>query len=72
MPSSRRPAVGELTAQGVEFRRYNDMDQDEHGIWTAPGGEKVAWFTDPDGNTLSVTQFYSASFGERTGQDAAS
>ena len=47
-----------LTAQGVVFRRYDGMDQDELGIWTTPGGEKVAWFTDPDGNTLSVTQFH--------------
>jgi catechol 2,3-dioxygenase-like lactoylglutathione lyase family enzyme len=46
-----------LAALGVEFRRYDGMDQDEHGIWTTPGGEKVAWFTDPDGNTLSLTQF---------------
>jgi len=60
-----------LTARGVEFRRYDGMDQDEHGIWTTPGGEKVAWFTDPDGNTLSVTQFHSAGFEERAGQDAA-
>ena len=59
-----------LTARGVEFRRYDGMDQDEHGIWTTPGGEKVAWFTDPDGNTLSLTQFHSAGFGERPGQDA--
>ena len=60
-----------LRARGVEFRRYDGMDQDEHGIWTTPGGEKVAWFTDPDGNTLSVTQFHSAGFEERAGQDAA-
>jgi hypothetical protein len=31
-------------------------DQDERGIWTAPGGAKVAWFKDPDGNTLSVSE----------------
>ncbi len=49
-----------LTARGVAFQRYGGMDQDEHGIWTAPGGEKVAWFTDPDGNTLSLTQFHPA------------
>jgi len=49
--------VAGLTARGVVFRRYDGMDQDEHSIWTTPGGEKVAWFTDPDGNTLSVTQF---------------
>jgi hypothetical protein len=32
------------------------MQQDEHGVWTAPGGTLVAWFKDPDGNTLSVSQ----------------
>jgi len=32
------------------------MEQDEHGIWTAPSGARIAWFTDPDGNTLSVAQ----------------
>ena len=49
--------VRELTARGIEFRRYDGMDQDEHGIWTAPGGDRVAWFADPDGNILSLTQF---------------
>ncbi|PYQ93394.1 MAG: glyoxalase, partial [Acidobacteria bacterium] len=29
----------------------------EHGIWKSPGGARIAWFKDPDGNTLSVTQF---------------
>jgi hypothetical protein len=33
------------------------MDQDENGIWTTPGGDKVAWFADPDGNNSSLTQF---------------
>ncbi len=46
-----------LKAEGVVFVRYDGMDQDEHGIWTAPGGDKVAWFADPDGNILSLTQF---------------
>jgi hypothetical protein len=32
------------------------MTQDEHGVWTAPSGAKVAWFKDPDGNLLSLTQ----------------
>ncbi len=49
--------VRALTARGVAFRRYHGMDQDEQGIWTTPGGDKVAWFADPDGNTLSLTQF---------------
>ena len=49
-------AVTELAAKGVEFTRYGFMDQDERGIWSAPGGTKVAWFHDPDGNTLSLSQ----------------
>jgi catechol 2,3-dioxygenase-like lactoylglutathione lyase family enzyme len=46
-----------LSGNGVMFARYDGMDQDEHGIWTAPGGDRIAWFSDPDGNTLSLTQF---------------
>jgi len=49
-------AVRDLAARGVTFLRYAGMSQDEDGIWTAPGGAKVAWFADPDGNTLSLTQ----------------
>jgi catechol 2,3-dioxygenase-like lactoylglutathione lyase family enzyme len=49
--------VAGLASAGVEFRRYDGMDQDEAGVWTTPGGDKVAWFSDPDDNTLSLTQF---------------
>jgi len=49
--------VGELTGAGVVFKRYEGMDQDESGIWTTPGGDRVAWFADPDGNTLSLSSF---------------
>jgi catechol 2,3-dioxygenase-like lactoylglutathione lyase family enzyme len=49
-------AVTKLTGAGVTFERYMPA-QDELGIWTAPGGAKVAWFKDPDGNILSLTQF---------------
>jgi len=48
-------AVRDLQKAGVKFERY-DFPQDELGIWTAPGGAKVAWFKDPDGNTLSLSQ----------------
>jgi catechol 2,3-dioxygenase-like lactoylglutathione lyase family enzyme len=48
-----------LTAKGIGFLRYYGMDQDENGIWTTPGGDQVAWFADPDGNVLSLTQFAS-------------
>jgi catechol 2,3-dioxygenase-like lactoylglutathione lyase family enzyme len=46
-----------LERAGVKFARYPGLEQDEHGVWTAPGGAKVAWFHDPDGNTLSITEF---------------
>jgi catechol 2,3-dioxygenase-like lactoylglutathione lyase family enzyme len=49
--------VQRLQANGVTFERYGGfMQQDELGIWNAPGGTRVAWFKDPDGNTLSVSQ----------------
>lgn len=49
-------AAGALSARGVRFERYPGMSQDDLGIWTSPGGAKVAWFKDPDGNTLSLSQ----------------
>jgi catechol 2,3-dioxygenase-like lactoylglutathione lyase family enzyme len=49
--------VRTLAGRGVAFTRYDGMKQDELGIWTTPGGDKVAWFRDPDGNTLSLTMF---------------
>lgn len=51
--------VRALAARGVAFNRYDGMEQDELGIWTAPSGDRVAWFKDPDGNTLSLTTFTS-------------
>jgi catechol 2,3-dioxygenase-like lactoylglutathione lyase family enzyme len=50
----------ELAAKGVVFLRFDAMDQDGDGIWTTPGGDRVAWFGDPDGNTLSLTEFAAA------------
>lgn len=49
-------AARELTKRGVEFLRIPGFAQDEWGVWSAPGGAKVAWFKDPDGNTLSISQ----------------
>lgn len=49
-------AVEHLRAGGVVFTRYPGMDQDRHDAWTAPGGSRVAWFTDPDGNVLSLQE----------------
>ena len=45
-----------LQKNGVHFERFGFFEQDELGIWTAPTGDKVAWFKDPDGNILSVSQ----------------
>ena len=45
-----------LTASGVAFLRIPGFAQDEWGVWSAPGGAKVAWFKDPDGNTLSISE----------------
>lgn len=50
-------AVASLRERGVTFTIYPGMGQDEHGVWTAPDGQtKVAWFADPDGNVLSLSQ----------------
>ncbi len=40
----------------VHFERFGFLEQDKLGIWTAPSGDKVAWFKDPDGNVLSVSE----------------
>ena len=49
-------SIKEMTASGVTFERYGWFKQDEHGIWDAPGGARIAWFKDPDGNILSLAQ----------------
>jgi catechol 2,3-dioxygenase-like lactoylglutathione lyase family enzyme len=46
--------VDRLVAAGVTFNRYDGMQQDQRGIWTAPSGARIAWFLDPDGNNLSL------------------
>jgi predicted enzyme related to lactoylglutathione lyase len=51
--------VAALVAAGVSFVHYRGMDLDDAGIWTSPSGDRVAWFEDPDGNMLSLTQFVS-------------
>lgn len=49
-------AVRELEQAGITFERYEYLTQDAHGIWSAPSGAKVAWFKDPDGNILSISE----------------
>jgi hypothetical protein len=48
--------AADLQKKGVHFERFGFFEQDELGIWTAPSGDKVAWFKDPDGNMLSISQ----------------
>lgn len=48
--------VGELTKRGVQFERYDAMDQDERGITRGGGPFIAAWFKDPAGNILEVLQ----------------
>lgn len=48
--------VAELAQKGINFEKYSFLPQDNLGIWTAPTGDKVAWFRDPDGNILSLSQ----------------
>ncbi|MDT3442414.1 MULTISPECIES: VOC family protein [unclassified Pseudofrankia] len=50
-------AVRWLTDRGARVNRYDGIDQDGLGIWTSPDGDRIVWFNDPDGHTLSVTQF---------------
>ncbi len=45
-----------LNTKGVHCEKYAFLDQDEMGVWMSPGGSKVAWFRDPDGNLLSLTE----------------
>ncbi len=52
-----RGEMRQLKKRGVRFQRYPFLGQDKLGAWTSPSGAIVAWFKDPDGNTLSLTQF---------------
>ncbi|MBN9623774.1 MAG: VOC family protein [Actinobacteria bacterium] len=46
--------IAALGERGVEFLRFEGMEQDELGAWRSPTGTRIAWFRDPDGNTLSL------------------
>lgn len=48
--------AGDLVKKGVQFERFPGMDQDAQGVWESPSGARVAWFKDPDGNILSISQ----------------
>jgi catechol 2,3-dioxygenase-like lactoylglutathione lyase family enzyme len=58
-------AVRELSQLGISFERYPFLEQDATGIWSAPGGAaQVAWFKDPDGNILSISQHVESPAGQ--------
>src|ERR1700758_3563848 len=50
-------SVSDLNQNGIHFENYGMAGQDERGIWKSSSGARVAWFKDPDGNVLSLTQF---------------
>ena len=52
-----RATIKRLRDAGVVFQRYEGLDQDEDKVWQSPSGALVAWFEDPDGNILSLTEF---------------
>lgn len=54
--SNAERTVRALGEKGIEFERFPGMDQNPIGIWRSPSGAQVAWFKDPDGNTLSITE----------------
>jgi len=49
--------VAALQQKDVICERFPGMAQDAHGVWASPSGARVAWFKDPDGNVLSLTEF---------------
>jgi catechol 2,3-dioxygenase-like lactoylglutathione lyase family enzyme len=55
VPSANKAAKA-LQKAGVQFERFPGMNQDDLGVWNSPSGAKVAWFKDPDGNTLSISE----------------
>lgn len=50
------PVINALNKKGIVCEKYAFLEQDALGVWTSPGGSKVAWFKDPDGNILSLTE----------------
>jgi catechol 2,3-dioxygenase-like lactoylglutathione lyase family enzyme len=54
--SDVRSAMAELRERGVQFKSYEGFEQDADGIWTSPNGRQVAWFEDPEGNIISLSQ----------------
>ena len=53
--------IKELASKGVEFLTFKQLGQNTLGVWKSPDGHKIAWFKDPSGNILSLTEFSSPS-----------
>jgi catechol 2,3-dioxygenase-like lactoylglutathione lyase family enzyme len=51
-----RSTIKSLNLKGIFCEKYKFLEQDNLGVWESPGGSKVAWFKDPDGNVLSLTE----------------
>lgn len=51
-----RVCAAELICKGISFEQFAQLSQDSQGVWNSPSGASIAWFKDPDGNTLSLTQ----------------
>ena len=49
-------SANSLAQAGITLERYSFLQQDDAGVWSSPNGAKVAWFKDPDGNVLSISQ----------------
>src|SRR5436190_16948437 len=58
--------VRQLAERGIQFERYPGVEQDDLGIWRSPSGARIAWFKDPDGNTLSIAHLDGCSQGQVT------
>ena len=49
--------IAALASKGVVFLTFDQLPQNTIGVWTSPDHHKIAWFKDPSGNILSLTQF---------------
>ncbi len=54
--SDIRKSIESLSDNGVRFEKFSQLQQDDLGVWHSPSGALVAWFKDPDGNSLSLTE----------------
>ncbi len=48
--------IAHLVSKGVTFLTFDHLCQNASAVWTSPDGHEIAWFKDPCGNILSLTQ----------------